>query len=306
MNIDILPVNDAPTASDNSVTIEEDATKSFSAAEFGFADIDDGDSLHHITIATLPTTGILTLSGATVSAGDNIAAADIENLVYTPVADANGAPYADFTFTVNDGAEDSAETYTMTVNVTPLNDAPKVIDNNGTPDDASDDVDSVASISTVEDVDRSIGVNDLNFTDIDLGDSFASVTITTLPSAGTLLVDGVALTNDNLATLGANITAAQLANNELVFRPEPGNSGDNYADFTFTVSDGQASSTAATMTVDVTPENDAPVVAPLPTAKPKTTRPLIPIYCWVRATLRVMIYQLLRRLLLPKIIMAIH
>ena len=78
MNIDILPVNDAPTASDNSVTIEEDATKSFSAAEFGFADIDDGDSLHHITIATLPTTGTLTLSGATVSAGDNIAAANIE------------------------------------------------------------------------------------------------------------------------------------------------------------------------------------------------------------------------------------
>ena len=49
----------------------------------------------------------------------------------------------------------------MTVNVTPLNDAPKVIDNNGTPDDASDDVESVASLSTVEDVDRSIGINDL-------------------------------------------------------------------------------------------------------------------------------------------------
>ena len=187
--------------------------------------------------------------------------------MYTPAADANGAPYADFNFTVNDGAEDSADTYTMTVNVTPLNDAPKVIDNNGTPDDASDDVESVASISTVEDVDRSIGVNDLNFTDIDLGDSFASVTITTLPSAGTLLVDSVALTNDNLATLGANITAAQLANNELVFRPEPGNSGDNYANFNFTVSDGQASSTAATMTVDVTPENDAPVVVAITDSK---------------------------------------
>ena len=114
MNIDILPVNDAPTASDNSVTIEEDATKSFSAAEFGFADIDDGDSLHHITIATLPTTGIDAFRRYG-DAGDNIAAADIETWCIRLSADANGAPYADFNFTVNDGAEDSADTYTMTV-----------------------------------------------------------------------------------------------------------------------------------------------------------------------------------------------
>ena len=110
----------------------------------------DGDALDSITIATLPDTGQLTLNGAAVNAGDVISAADIANLTFTPLADENGAPYTSFTFTVNDGIEDSA-TGTMTINVSPVNDAPQIIDDNGTPDDPSDDVANVASISTPED-----------------------------------------------------------------------------------------------------------------------------------------------------------
>ena len=61
--------NDAPTASNNTVTISEDTGHEFAASEFNFADV-DGDSLDHITIATLPATGTLTLSGTAVEAGD--------------------------------------------------------------------------------------------------------------------------------------------------------------------------------------------------------------------------------------------
>ena len=85
----------------------------FAASEFNFADV-DSDSLDHVTIATLPATGTLTLSGTAVEAGDDIAANQIENLVYTPVANGNGDPYTSFTFTVNDGTADSASSYTMT------------------------------------------------------------------------------------------------------------------------------------------------------------------------------------------------
>ena len=49
---------------------------------------------------------------------------DNNKLVYRPPANANGAAYTTFEFTVNDGEADSASAYTMTVDVTPVNDAP--------------------------------------------------------------------------------------------------------------------------------------------------------------------------------------
>ena len=123
--IDITPVNDAPTAADNTITTNEDTAHTFSAGEFNFADV-DGDSLDHVTIVAGPAAGALTLNGNAVNDGDDIAAADIGNLVFTPAADANGDPYTGFTFSVNDGTADSASTYTMTMDVTAVNDAPTI------------------------------------------------------------------------------------------------------------------------------------------------------------------------------------
>ena len=93
----ITGVNDPPTASNNSFTINEGATKTFAASEFNFADVDGDGALAHITIATLPAAGALTLSGSAVEAGDDIAADQIGNLVFTPVAGENGDPYTSFT-----------------------------------------------------------------------------------------------------------------------------------------------------------------------------------------------------------------
>ncbi|MDH3317214.1 MAG: Ig-like domain-containing protein, partial [Gammaproteobacteria bacterium] len=120
-------VNDAPTGADNSVSLNEDTTHTFAAAEFGFADVDAGDSLKAVRIETLtlPAGASLQLSGTDVIAGQVILAADISNLVFTPAADANGAGYASFTFSVQDQADAfDAAPNTLTIDVTALNDAP--------------------------------------------------------------------------------------------------------------------------------------------------------------------------------------
>src|SRR5205823_3034634 len=77
------------------------------------------------------------------------------------------------------------------------------------------------------------------------GETLQSVTITTLPGSGSLKLSG---TN---VTAGQVIAVGQLGN--LVFTPAAGGSGNPYATFQFTVSDGTASSSAATESVVVTP-----------------------------------------------------
>ena len=54
--IDVIPVNDAPTASDRTVTTDEDTAYTFEAGDFGFADVDPGDALASVTITQLPET----------------------------------------------------------------------------------------------------------------------------------------------------------------------------------------------------------------------------------------------------------
>ena len=237
MTVDVTPVNDAPTAANNTVTTNEDTAHTFAASEFNFADV-DSDSLDHVTIATLPATGTLTLSGSAVEAGDDIAANQIENLVYTPVANGNGDPYTSFTFTVNDGTADSASSYTMTVDVTPVNDRPTAANN---------------TVTTNEDTAHTFAASEFNFADVD-SDSLDHVTIATLPATGTLTLSGSAV------EAGDDIAANQIEN--LVYTPVANGNGDPYTSFTFTVNDGTADSASSyTMTVDVTPVNDAPTAA---------------------------------------------
>ena len=126
LTIDVTADNDAPTASDQSVTLTEDGSHTFASSEFGFSDIDTGDTLSSIRITSLPGAGVLTLNNAAVSMGQVIAESDIENLVFTPAANDNGNGYATFQFRVNDGTVDSTALYTMTINVNAVNDAPSL------------------------------------------------------------------------------------------------------------------------------------------------------------------------------------
>ena len=117
--------NELPTSADATVSTAEDTDVVFTAANFAFADDDAGEVLTSVTVETLPAAGTLKLAAAAVSAGASIPKSEIDagRFVFEPVADGNGDPYATFTFKVNDGKSDSAEPYTMTIDVTPVDDA---------------------------------------------------------------------------------------------------------------------------------------------------------------------------------------
>ena len=118
-------VNTPPTATDGSVTTDEDAAHTFEADDFNFSDTDSGDTLSLVEVVTLPLAGTLTLDGNAVTTTQDVTESDIDadKLVFTPAANANGTGYASFTFKVSDGTDKSALAYTMTVNVTAVNDA---------------------------------------------------------------------------------------------------------------------------------------------------------------------------------------
>ncbi len=147
-------LNQAPTGADNTVTTDEDIPYTFSASDFNFSDT-DGDTLDSVKITSLETVGSLQLSAGDVTLNQVVSKADIDagNLKFVPVASANGPGYDSFGFSVNDGTIDSAASYTMTIDVTAVNDAPTFIDGsvgNWNFDEGSGDstVESAIGIST--------------------------------------------------------------------------------------------------------------------------------------------------------------
>ena len=129
VTLTITDDDETPTSSDGEVKPNEDEAYAFKATDFSFDD-GDGDTLAGVRITTLPTpgTGVLALADMAVLANDFIekTAIDAGQFIYTPPADANGDDFASFKFRVNDGTQDSVDEYTMTINITPVNDAPAV------------------------------------------------------------------------------------------------------------------------------------------------------------------------------------
>ena len=125
--------NTAPTASNGEVTATEDMDYPFTAANFNFSDTDTGAALSSVKITSLPAsgTGTLAVDGTVIASGalpKAVTKVDIDasKLTYSPPADASGDDYATFQFKVNDGTDDSTTAYTMTIDVTAVNDAPTV------------------------------------------------------------------------------------------------------------------------------------------------------------------------------------
>ena len=118
MTIDVT-ANTAPTAANNTVTTDEDVAYTFEAGDFNFSDT-DGDALASVKITTLETEGDLELDGTDVALNQVITKADIDadKLIFTPDSGASGTGYATFGFKVNDGTDESAAAYTMTIDVT--------------------------------------------------------------------------------------------------------------------------------------------------------------------------------------------
>ena len=234
-------MNDAPEASHRKVTTNEDTAYTFAAADFGFTDV-DGDALASVEVVAAPTVGTFELDSATVTANKVVTKTQLDDgdLVFTPVANANGKPYTTFTFQVSDGTDESTATYTMTIDVEAVNDAPEASNN---------------EVTMSEDTEYTFAAADFGFTDVD-GDALASVEVVAAPTLGTFELDSATVTANTM------VTKTQLDDGELVFTPVAGANGDPYTSFTFKVSDGTLESTATyTISIVVAAMNDAPTGA---------------------------------------------
>ncbi len=132
--INIVTIDDAPVGINNTVALTEDTAHAFTVGEFTFSDA-EGHALVSVIVSTLPAAGTLTLNGVAVTAGQEVAVADIAagHLVYTPVPNANNVLNAAPTFTfqvrdsggtANGGANLDATPNTLTLNIVPVNDLP--------------------------------------------------------------------------------------------------------------------------------------------------------------------------------------
>ena len=243
------PVNDAPTASAKTVSIDEDTAYIFKEDDFGFASVKSGATLGHVKITALPGQGTLSVGGTAITGVTTPrqvtkTGLDAGNLTYTPPANANGAAFATFGFKVNDGVADSDMAYTITINVNAVND----------PLTGSD-----KTVSTDEDFSYTFGEADFAFSDVDAGAELNHVKITALPgpNRGTLSVGGTAIAS---VSPPRQVTKAELDGGDLTYTPPTNANGAAFATFDFKVSDGtDDSDDEYTITIDVNAVNDPPV-----------------------------------------------
>lgn len=113
--------------------------------------------------------------------------------------------------------------------------------------------DGAASFS--EDTAYTLQASDFGFTDADVGQTFGGLRVETLPSAGSLALNGVAV------SLNTVIAIADINAGHLVFTPALNGNGSPYANFSFKVQDnlGAFADAANTFTFHVDAVDDAPV-----------------------------------------------
>jgi len=130
--IAVSAVNDPPTASNFTATALEDTSWVAQLSDFTSVYSDpESNALASIAITGLATAGTLEFYNGTswvsVTANQVITAASLTSgfLRFRPAANANGLAYATFQFTVSNGVASSSPASTVTINITPVNDAPE-------------------------------------------------------------------------------------------------------------------------------------------------------------------------------------
>ncbi|WP_262692505.1 calcium-binding protein [Kordiimonas aestuarii] len=127
---DPLPdTQEDPTGRAFTAVLDEDTSHIFQSFQFSFRDTDPLDTLAAVIIDSLPATGVLLLDGIAVEVGTRVIASHLADglLVYTPPANANGANLAAFSVRLEDNTGLLSESLTVTLDVTPVNDAPTTV-----------------------------------------------------------------------------------------------------------------------------------------------------------------------------------
>jgi hypothetical protein len=258
-----------PLASDTSKTIDEDQNAILSREDFSavFDNQGDGDGLYEIRITSLPANGSLTLNGSVVSVnqviGASAANSDISGSTFKFIADANasGTNYASFDFQVSDGLNWSVGSYTFSLNVDAVNDDPAMT---GLP----------SSVTVVEDITGQIDLSATTLGDVDAGDSVISLTIAA--NDGTLNAhdeSGVTVAGSGTSALtlsGSIVDINTYLDTALALQYTGATdaSGSSASLLTLTANDGGNTGSGGggdaalgTVTIDITPVNDAPTVS---------------------------------------------
>ncbi|MEK9925979.1 MAG: Ig-like domain-containing protein, partial [Alphaproteobacteria bacterium] len=243
----VTNVNDAPTASNNTVTTNEDTDYTFTTDDFNYSD-QDGDTLSSITVSALTTngSGSFTLNGTAITGSTVVTKAQIDSglLVFSPSLNDNGSSYNTFTFTVNDGTTNSSS-YTITVDVDPVNDAP-----------VADNETNTATEGTNLNA-RNGGSDDVLIGDTDIENDRLSVTqirVGSTEGSGTSGRVGSFLSGTyGQLRIKANGSYRYVPNDIL------GASETGVDWFNYTVSDGNGGTDTATLKITVTGINDTPV-----------------------------------------------
>ena len=283
ISISVTPVNDAPTANGQTVSVDEDQNLTITLTG---QDV-DGDALDFI-ILTGPANGVLSGSGA--------------NLSYAPGSNYNGAD--NFQFVVSDGVAQSA-TASVSITIQAVNDAPV-----GQDFDLVGDEDSVIALSLEgSDVDGDVlsfqlvdqpangsisGTgSDLTYTpiaDFNGQDQFSyqlsdgqigagpyAVTITVNAVNDLPVVVGESVATDEDVSLAVTLSASDVDGDiltfaitsgpgngtlsglapDLLYTPNPDYFGDD--SFTVVANDGTANSDPANVTISIVAVNDAPI-----------------------------------------------
>jgi hypothetical protein len=193
-----------PISIDKTVTAEEDRAYIFTATDFSLYDDDDLNPPDGVTIVSVPSVGVILYNGSPVAAGQFIPYVDVllGALTFTPPANANGQALASFAFQIsqpNDCNVPAPVIGTLTINVQPVNDPPTGFDR----------------IVTVPQ-NASYVLSPTDFPISDANDhppnALAGIKILTLPSSGTLTLNGAAVVVGDFVSL-ANLAAGSFRYN---------------------------------------------------------------------------------------------
>ncbi|MBK9308521.1 MAG: cadherin-like domain-containing protein [Nitrospira sp.] len=144
ITVTVTAVNDAPVLTANTgSTVAEGDTDTIVASELAVTDVDTTDAQLTYTIGTGPIHGQLELISAPGVPTTTFAQADIAGNRVVYVHDGSETTSDSFTFTMSDGAGGSLGATTVTLTITPVNDAPTITSNGGG---------SAASINVAENV----------------------------------------------------------------------------------------------------------------------------------------------------------